>query len=154
MLFCALRDIVARCLSAVSRCPRCTSSCLYGVRLGYYMPPMRSGAVALSLLLSPALAWARTAVSDKQSGPAPVQQAQQSGSTGNFATELNAAAQAKPETVVAGPALGVTQMEQKTANPEGKQTKRMFGIIPNFSAVSARTELPALSARDKFVLAL
>jgi len=114
---------------------------------------MRSAAVVLSLLLSPVLAWAQTAVPHKQSGPAPEQQAQQSGSAGDSATQPDAATQAKPETVVAVPALVVTPIERKTANSEGKQTKRMFGIIPNFSAVSAHTEVPALSARDKFVLA-
>ena len=117
------------------------------------MPTMRSAAVVLSLLLSPVLAWAQTAVPHKQSGPAPEQQAQQSGSAGDSATQPDAATQAKPETVVAVPALVVTPIERKTANSEGKQTKRMFGIIPNFSAVSAHTEVPALSARDKFVLA-
>jgi len=114
---------------------------------------MRSAAVVLSLLLSPVLAWAQTAVPHKQSGPAPEQQAQQSGSAGDSATQPDAATQAKPETVVAVPALVVTPIERKTANSEGKQTKRMFGIIPNFSAVSAHTEVPALSARDKFMLA-
>ncbi len=117
------------------------------------MPTMRSAAVVLSLLLSPVLAWAQTAVPHKQSGPAPEQQAQQSGSAGDSATQPDAATQAKPETVVAVPALVVTLIERKTANSEGKQTKRMFGIIPNFSAVSAHTEVPALSARDKFMLA-
>lgn len=117
------------------------------------MPTMRSAAVVLSLLLSPVLAWAQTAVPHKQSGPAPEQQAQQSGSAGDSATQPDAATQAKPETVVAVPALVVTPIERKTANSEGKQTKRMFGIIPNFSAVSAHTEVPALSARDKFMLA-
>jgi hypothetical protein len=117
------------------------------------MPTMRSAAVVLSLLLSPGLVWPQTAVSDKQGGPAPGQQAQQSGSTGDSATEPDAAPQAKPETVVAVPALVVIPIDPKKDNSEGKQTKRMFGIIPNFSAVSAHTEVPALSARGKFVLA-
>jgi hypothetical protein len=115
---------------------------------------MRScAAVVLSLLLSPALVWPQTAVPDKQSGPGPEQQAQQSGSAGDSATQPDAATQAKPETVVAVPALVVTPIDPKKANSEGKQTKRMFGIIPNFSAVSAHTEVPVLSARDKFMLA-
>ena len=117
------------------------------------MPAMRSAAVVLFLLLSPRLVWAQTAVPDKQSGPAPEQQAQQSGSAGDSAMQPDEATQAKPETVVAVPGLVVTPIERKTANSEGKQTKRMFGIIPNFAAVSARTEVPVLSARDKFILA-
>jgi hypothetical protein len=35
----------------------------------------------------------------------------------------------------------------------GKQTQRMFWIIPNFAAVSADTQLPPLDARGKFALA-
>jgi hypothetical protein len=117
------------------------------------MPTMRSTTVVLFLLLSPALVCPRAAVPIKQSGPAPEQQTQQAGSTGDSATQPDPATQAKPETVVAVPALVVAPIERKVANSEGKQTKRMFGIIPNFAAVSARTEVPALSARDKFILA-
>lgn len=43
------------------------------------------------------------------------------------------------------------QKEKKNETPQ--QTKRMFGIVPNFAAVSANTQLPPLTVRDKFVLA-
>jgi hypothetical protein len=109
--------------------------------------------VVLFLLLSPALVCPRAAALIKQSGPPPEQQIQQSGSTADSATQLDAAAQAKSETVVAAPALVVTPIGRKLDNSEGKQTKRMFGIIPNFAAVSAHTEVPVLSGRDKFILA-
>ena len=36
---------------------------------------------------------------------------------------------------------------------EGKQTKRMLWVVPNFAAVSANSQLPPLSTREKFVLA-
>jgi hypothetical protein len=36
---------------------------------------------------------------------------------------------------------------------QGQQTKRMFWLVPNFAAVSANTQLPPLSTREKFVLA-
>ena len=39
------------------------------------------------------------------------------------------------------------------ANAEGKQSKRILGIIPNYRAVSADTKLPPLSFKGKFVLA-
>ena len=42
---------------------------------------------------------------------------------------------------------------QKTDTSEGKQTKRMFWIVPNFAAVNADTDLPPLTTRGKFVLA-
>jgi hypothetical protein len=116
---------------------------------------MRSTAVVLFLLVSPALVWPRAAVPIKQSGPAPEQQA---GSAGDSAKQPDAVAQAKLETAAA-PAPYPTsvgskkEVEPKKVNSEGKQTKRMFGIIPNFAAVSAHTEVPVLSARDKFILA-
>jgi hypothetical protein len=36
---------------------------------------------------------------------------------------------------------------------EGKQTNRILGVVPNFGAVSANTQLPPLSAKGKFWLA-
>jgi len=117
------------------------------------MPTIRSAAVVLSLLLSPALVWPRAAVPNKQSVPPPEQQAQQSGNTGDSATQAVVVAHAKLETAVPAPVPDPTPVEPKKVNSEGKQTKRMFGIIPNFAAVSARTEVPVLSARDKFILA-
>jgi hypothetical protein len=36
---------------------------------------------------------------------------------------------------------------------QGRQTKRIMGIVPNFQAVSANTHLPPLSPRQKFWLA-
>jgi hypothetical protein len=42
---------------------------------------------------------------------------------------------------------------QRQDTSEGKQSKRIFGIIPNYRAVSADSTLPPLSAEGKFVLA-
>jgi hypothetical protein len=44
---------------------------------------------------------------------------------------------------------------QQPQMPSGgpQQTKRILGVVPNFSAVSANTTLPPLSAKDKFFLA-
>ena len=42
---------------------------------------------------------------------------------------------------------------QQQDTSEGKQSKRIFGIIPNYRAVSADSKLPPLSAEGKFVLA-
>jgi hypothetical protein len=117
------------------------------------MTTTRSAAVVLFLLLSPALVWAQTAVPDQPSGPALEQQTQQLGSTGDSATQPDAATQSMLETAVLTPAPDLTPAIQKTDNSEGKQTKRMFWIIPNFAAVSADTVLPPLSVREKFVLA-
>jgi hypothetical protein len=35
----------------------------------------------------------------------------------------------------------------------GQQTRRIFGVVPNFAAVNANTQLPPLSTREKFALA-
>ena len=110
-------------------------------------------AVVLFLLLSPALTWCQTAVPDKPSCPAHEQKTQLAGSNGDSATQSDAATQSKPETTVPTPAPYTTPADHKADNSEGKQTKRMFGVVPNFAAVSADTELPALTVRGKFKLA-
>ncbi len=46
-----------------------------------------------------------------------------------------------------------TPPDQTTDSSEGKQTKRMFGVVPNFAAVDANTELPPLTTKGKFILA-
>lgn len=44
--------------------------------------------------------------------------------------------------------------KNKKDSDEGGQTKRMFWVVPNFAAVSANKQLPPLSAREKFSLAM
>ena len=113
----------------------------------------RNAAVALLLLLSPALVCSQTAVPDKQSGPAQGQKTQQSGSAGDSSSSSDASVQSKPQT--AEPSSGpVPTAAQQTDGSELKQTKRMFGFVPNYTAVSARTEVPPLTVRGKFDLAM
>jgi len=107
--------------------------------------------VVLILLLSPTLVWPESADPDKRSVPTPEQRTQQSESTGDSAAQP--ATQGKTELAITTAALAPTPAVEKTGNSEGKQSKRMFWIIPNFAAVSADTELPPLSAGDKFMLA-
>jgi hypothetical protein len=122
--------------------------------LEYAVRTTGSAALVLFLFLSPTLAWPQTTLPDQQSGPAQEQQTQQSGSAGASASQSDAAPQSKPKTAVPTPASPVpTPADQKTDNWEGKQTKRMYGIVPNFAAVSANTQLPPLSVREKFWLA-
>jgi hypothetical protein len=134
--------------------PRCSPGRQRGDRLEYAMPTNRCAAVALFLLLSPTLVWAQTAEPDKQSGPAPEQQAQQSGSTVDSATQPDAAIEPKPLMDMPTPAADRTPVNPKTNSSEGQQTKRMFWIIPNFAAVSADTQLPPLTTREKYALAM
>jgi hypothetical protein len=42
---------------------------------------------------------------------------------------------------------------KSTDESEGKQTSRILGVVPNFGAVSANTQLPPLSTKGKFWLA-
>jgi hypothetical protein len=43
--------------------------------------------------------------------------------------------------------------QNKKDDSEGKQTKRMLWVVPNFAAVDANKQLPPLSTREKFKLA-
>src|SRR5580704_270905 len=118
------------------------------------VPEMSSKiALVLFLFLSPALAWPQTAVPDKQSGPAHEQQTQQTESPDNSASQLDTSTESESRTAVATPQLVPDRAGQKTEDFGGKQTQRMFWIVPNFAAVSADTQLPPLSVREKFVLA-
>src|SRR5579859_124900 len=110
----------------------------------------RSGAVVLFLLLSPALVRSQTAEPEKQSEPAREQQTQQSVSAGASTSQSDAGTQSKSPKAVPAPE---PPARQKTENSEGKQTKRMFWLVPNFAAVDAHKQLPPLSTREKFSLA-
>src|SRR6202521_199623 len=137
---------------------RASEKCNLGGQHGFRLEGARRtrgiASVALLLFLFPTLVWPQTADPDKQSGAASEQQAQQSGSTGDSATFLEGATQASPQAAVATPAPDIIPVEPKPDSSEGKQTKRMFWIIPNFAAVSADTELPPLTTREKYALAL
>src|ERR1700735_4131335 len=60
-----------------------------------------------------------------------------------------------PSAVIAeGQAAGspqpAAQQSPNTASGEGKQTKRILGIVPNFRSVSADVKLPPQSVKEKF----
>jgi len=117
------------------------------------MRTIRSTVVVLFLLLCPRLVWSQAADPGEPSGPAHEEQTQQSGSTGDSATQPDAATQLQPQT--AGPTSepDAAPADQRIDKSEGKQTKRMLWIIPNFAAVSADTKVSPLSVGDKFMLA-
>jgi hypothetical protein len=109
--------------------------------------------VVLFLLLSPTLVCSQTAVPDVPIGPAHEQLTQQSGSAAASAQQSDDGNQSIPAIAAATPALIPTPAAAAIDSSVGKQTKRMFGVIPNFAAVSADTELPPLTVRGKFILA-
>jgi len=90
---------------------------------------------ALLFLLSPALVWSQTSAQVKQSDPVADDQTQ----TKTQNTDLVSAP------IPAG---------QNADTPEPKQSKRIFGLVPNYSAVSADTFAPPLDTRGKFALAM
>jgi hypothetical protein len=67
-----------------------------------------------------------------------------------------APAAGRAQDAVASTSLPDAPAPQQTATSsdnslEGKQTKRILGIIPNFRAVSVNTKLPAQSPKEKFI---
>ena len=109
-------------------------------------PQIAEVVVVLFLLFLPALAWSQAQNTD-QTGP--IEYAQQS----------TPASQSKPAPAPPSDSGAVSlpdtpqPSKNKKDDSEGKQTKRMFWLIPNFGAVNANTQLPPLSTREKFSLA-
>jgi len=62
------------------------------------------------------------------------------------------ASDSKPESLGA-PAIKSSATPPSDDSGDGKQTKRILGMVPNFQAVSANTVLPRLTAKQKFWLA-
>jgi hypothetical protein len=110
-------------------------------------------ALVLFLFLSSALVWPQAAVPANDGGPAPEQPTQQSGSSGDSTSLVDAGSESNPQAVLTTPTTVPLPARQGTDNSGAKQTKRMFWIVPNFAAVSADTKLPPLSVGDKFTLA-
>lgn len=82
------------------------------------------------LLFSPTRMWSQTQATTP---PNPVNLAQQ-----------NPASRSKP---------APQDKKKKKDDTQATQSKRMFGVVPNFGAVNANTQLPPMTTRQKFVLA-
>jgi hypothetical protein len=106
-----------------------------------------SGSVILFFVLSPGLVRAQTVDPNKQDGPWQEQQARETESTESSSAQSDTDTQPKPQTAVPTPAD-----QKKDDTSEGKQTSRIMWVVPNFAAVSANTQLPPLSTREKFKL--
>jgi len=101
--------------------------------------------VLFIILFLPTIAWSQAKNTDPTD---PLEYAQQS------LTSHNNPAPAPPSDSGAGSLPDPAPVSQdKKDNSQGKQTKRMFGVVPNFAAVNADTQLPPLSTREKFSLA-
>lgn len=109
---------------------------------------IRRAVLILVILLTPAVGWPQTQLTD-DSDPLVFHQ-QVPTSQDNPAP---ASAPDKP-VAVSGPAKDDQNKDQnKEDDTEGKQTKRMFWLVPNFGAVDSNKQLPPLSTREKFKLA-
>ena len=101
--------------------------------------------LALVILFSSAITWSQTQVTDQSN---PLEYAEQS------PTSQSNPASAPPTDrgTVSLPDQAPAPQDKKD-DSQGQQTKRMFWLVPNFAAVSAHTQLPPLSTREKFALA-
>ena len=99
----------------------------------------------LVILLTPAIGWSQTQVTDNSNTPDDSQQA-------SPAQSNPAPASPSGQAPVATPGQTPDPQNKNDVAP-GQQTKRMFWVVPNFGAVNANTQLPPMSPREKFVLA-
>lgn len=65
-----------------------------------------------------------------------------------------ASSQAVPEITEQVPNVAPSADAPKAGDSELKQTKRIFGLVPNYTAVSPDVQVPPLSTRGKFSLAM
>jgi hypothetical protein len=79
------------------------------------------------------------------------QQDRRSGSPRSSSSQPESGTEEKQQ--AAGVAAAADNAAQSKDNSEGKQPKRILWIIPNYRAVSANTQLPPASLKDKFWLA-
>jgi hypothetical protein len=83
--------------------------------------------------------WSQTQATQSSNPPDQANQAQQS---------QNPTPQSKP-----APPPSPQDQKKKKDDSQATQSKRMFGVVPNFGAVNANAQLPPMSTREKFVLA-
>ena len=94
---------------------------------------------------------AQTLLPDAPSSTLIFQQNQQSGSQSDPSSQSETGTNTKPQTAGEPPDPGnATQPKNES---EGKQSKRILWIFPNYRSVSANTQLPPLSFKGKFWLA-
>ncbi len=105
-------------------------------------------------LLCQALIWSQTTTPDQPGTPAQAQETKPHESREPTGSPSEAAGPSQSQK--AGPELpsAASAADQHTDGSKGTQSKRIFWIVPNYAAVSADTQLPPLSARQKFTLAM
>jgi hypothetical protein len=124
-----------------------------GIGRQSYLPLGSRAAAAIAVLLfSTSAMWAQAPVPEPSNTKADQAACQQAG--GSPASPSQAESQS-------GKGSGEKKPNGASEDPcsnskdesEGKQTSRILGVVPNFAAVSANTQLPPLSTKGKFWLA-
>lgn len=115
------------------------------------MALIRITVTTLSLFLAPALLWSQAASPDYQDEQA---QEQQQLGTGSSGSANDPAVRKELQTVELTALPRMPPADLKNDRSGYKQTDRMFWVVPNFAAVSPNTELPPLTTRGKFDLAM
>jgi hypothetical protein len=85
--------------------------------------------------------------------PAPPAPAPQQDPPSSNATLQSPPSQPAPASSPQAPETSPSPSVSSSEDTGGQQTKRILGIVPNFQAVSANTQLPPLTVRQKFWLA-
>lgn len=109
-----------------------------------------SGRIAASIsslvLLAPMIALSQTALAELVfTEPQPIQNLAQS------STQAQSPTPEPPQTPLPG-ASGATVIDPN--QPILRQSPRIMGVLPNFTAVDSNTQLPRLTTREKFVVAM
>ncbi|PYU23876.1 MAG: hypothetical protein DMG32_15275 [Acidobacteria bacterium] len=115
---------------------------------------VRIAVVVLLPLLPPTFVWSQVAPGEDQNEQAREQKVQETGRTGASESGSSADAQSAVQQVELAPLPLTPPADWKNEHSDHKQTDRMFWVVPNFAAVNPDTELPPLSTRGKFVLAM
>jgi hypothetical protein len=111
----------------------------------------RTPALFLFVLLIPSFSWAQIQAVDTHISLDPAEEDPPSHADASSAPSPRE----KPEVTALdkSPELQKSDNQNKLDDSQGKQTKRMFWLVPNFGAVDANTQLPRMSTREKFMLA-
>lgn len=99
----------------------------------------------LFILLLPTMVWCQTRPTGQSDTPDDPQQTTPSQTNATSAPPSDSGTSAAPD--------GNAASSGAVDDSKGKQTNRMLWVVPNFGAVSANTQLPPLSTREKFGLA-
>jgi hypothetical protein len=124
------------------------TTCALSLRQGLCSASNACAAIAFALLFWVSTAFAQSSTEDAPRTIVAQKQASLSGQVSSPWWESDPNAQPQASSATTSPAASPSE-----SNDEGKQSKRILWIFPNYRAVSANTQLPPLSLKEKFWLA-